>query len=101
MGAANLIDAMQDAGFTIEPMGGNIRAMVQRINGRTIVATAEDGDLPFEDDFLICLYDGDWIADPDAPLISEATFGDFPGVSPSGLPPIDEALQQARDKATT
>lgn len=88
--ACDLISNMEAAGFTLANTGGNCRAMVQRIGGRMIVATSTDGDLPYEGDFLVALYDGDWLADPDCAELCSLTLADGT---------IDEALERARAAA--
>lgn len=61
-----LIDALTAKGFAKEAMGGNIEAMVRQRDGKTEVITAHDGGLPDASDWLFCVYEGDWLSDPDA-----------------------------------
>jgi hypothetical protein len=98
----DLIGNMRDIGFELTETGGNCRAMVQHVRGRTIVATSGDGpDLPYEDDFLISVYAGDWTANPDAPeLVSYRSTDEELQAPASGLFPLDEALERARAVAT-
>ena len=98
--ASDLIGNMERIGFTLTSTGGGCRAMVQRIGGRMIVASSTDGDLPYGDDFLVTVYDGDWCADPDAPELLSLTLQDVGEAPSSGLSPIDEALERARRTAS-
>ncbi|HEX5183560.1 MAG TPA: hypothetical protein VFW19_10465 [Allosphingosinicella sp.] len=85
---------MIDVGFSLTDMGGGCRALVRHVNGCTIVATAEDGDLPSEDDFLVCVYDSAKL-DPEAQELAAFATADVGDAPASGLSPIDEALSLA------
>jgi hypothetical protein len=96
VGAANLIDCfISEAGFALVDPNPDARFLIKYVGNRTIVVTAEGGDLPFEDDFLVCVYDGDWSKNPDVPELLSLTLADVGDNPASGLSPIDEAHQRA------
>lgn len=75
------------------------RLLVKDQGERQIVVSAEDGGLATEDDFLVVVYDGRFTESPGATELLTLTLQDVGEAPASGLSPIDEALEQARDRA--
>lgn len=68
--SAALIASLEAKGFQIENTGGNCQALVRsNPNDTTDVITATAGHLPAPDDWLLCRYEGDWLASADAVII--------------------------------
>lgn len=82
--ANDIIGNLEEIGWRIENMGGGLRAMVK---GRAVL-TAMDGGLPYDDDWLICVY-----AEQDR-LVWSTSCDDFEtGILDEGL----EALEHHAD----
>lgn len=69
---ASFIDQLRQMGFEETAMGGNCRALIRKKDGRTEVITDGDCDLPEPSAWRFASYEGDWLADPYAPLVDTA-----------------------------
>lgn len=61
MTMTTLIQHLESKGFSQYPSGGGCMAMVRYRDGKSDVITSTDGgSLPEADDWLFCIYSGDW-----------------------------------------